>query len=460
MKPVLVILTLTTLALSIYFTYNRYDYVGVHTMRMYDGNHDKRLSTRGTIRFNDSGTAIESISKTGFLKYSSDDVALEARFKDGQIVYKLTEDGDKINTQDIYGRELLAKLIAEVLETGYDARGRAERVYAKGGATALMNTAASIQQEHVKSTYYEYLLNTDTLNTEHAAEIVSAIASFKNDYEKARLLKPLASKPLPDSLWNLWIKTAQTINADYEKAAVLKAVLSGSPDSTTYDRMLQLTSTIGSDFEKANVLKSFLKQNEINNDNLAAVLSVVKSVNTDYEKSNLLREVTFPLNDSLAEQAYFSAVSSIGSDYEKTRALERLLEHPITTNVFNQASTIASGIQADHEKANVLKKLIDKAEGQGRIPRLMMVVHDMGSEYEKATLIRTIGEKNPNAEEDWMALITEATFITNDAEKSNLLVHLSRNLPKTANTQDAYVKAARSIKSEYEYGKALKAIDF
>ncbi len=458
MKSALVFITLVTLALSIYFTYNRYDYVGVNTMHMNDGQHEQRLSTRGTVRFNDEGTAIESISKTGFLKYSSDDVSLEARVKQGQIVYKLTEDGDRVNVEDHYGRELLARLISEIIETGFDARGRAERVYAKGGASAVLNAAATMKHEHVKATYYDFLLGTDSLNTEQTAIIINATTAFNNDYEKARLLKPLATRSLPDSLWDGWIKTAQTIQADYEKAAVLNAVLNAAPDSSTYKGILQLTASISSDYEKANVLKTFLKR-QLKPGQLIAVLPVVKSVNSDYEKSALLKEIRFPLNDSLSEDAYFSAVSTIDADYEKTRALEEMLKHPLTNNGFNQLATIASTLQADHEKSSLLKKLINSAEGEGRIPRLMMVVHDMNSEYEKAILIKTLGENNSMAEEDWMSLISEVTFINNDSEKANLLVQLARNLPKNAATQDAYVKAARSIISEHEYGKALKAID-
>src|SRR5688500_11346983 len=128
MKPVLIFLTLLTFSLSIYFTIQRFDRHGVSTTRIFDGTNEQEISSRGKIIFNDAETAVESISQNGFLKYKNNDLKLKVQSKEGKIVYELTDDGRALNVNDANGQRILAETIKAILETGFDARGRVERL--------------------------------------------------------------------------------------------------------------------------------------------------------------------------------------------------------------------------------------------------------------------------------------------------------------------------------------------
>jgi hypothetical protein len=458
MKPALIFLTILTFSLSVYFTIQRFERHGVTTTRMFDGTTEQELSTKGKIIFNDAETAVESISANGFLKYKSNDLKLRVELKEGQIVYELSDDGKKLNVNESNGQRVLAETIKAILETGFDARGRAERLYRKGGAPAVMTAAANMQHDYIKSIYYSYLVNTDTLSNTEVLEIIKKTGTIGADFEKAKLLRSMTGRLTDSTLTIAYLNVVAAMDADYEKAGVLKHLVQKSPDSIAFDGILTTIAGMNADHEKTQVLTLLIKQAGAEPSRAVGILTVVKGMDADYEKGNLLKQFSTPLKDSVTAQAYLQVVSSMDADFEKVRALQNILNQPMTAETFHEIALIAGGLSGDHEKSELLKKMLDRnGDENQQVSRVLTVVHDMNGEFEKVNLMKRIAEKNSIAEDDWVALISEAGRVSNDFEKSNLLTHIAGRMPRTESIQSAYTKAAKTINSEMEYGRALKA---
>jgi hypothetical protein len=460
MKPVLLFLTLLTLSLSVYFTYTRFDRHGVSTTRIYDGTNEQLISTKGKIIFNDEETAILSMPDNGFLKYRNNDIRLKAEVKDGRILYELSEYGTHYKVNGDKGKRLLAQSIKEILETGYDARGRVERIYNKNGSQGVFTATENIKQDHIKAIYYEFLINTNTLSNVGLLEVVKKTATIAGDFEKARLLRSLTGQLKDSAVDAAYFHAVDAIDEDYEKAGLLKELLKKPLDSIQFHHVLRATAGIESDHEKSTVLRKALEQAPLSPDRARGILTVTKSLTTDFEKGNIIKQFSSSPGDSATSHAYLSVVSSMEADFEKARALEHLLKYPLDGSLFHEMALIAGSLGSDHEKAKLLKKMLHRnSEGDQRIIRVLAVVHDMDDEFEKANLLKNVADRKIAAEEDWLTLISEAGLVTNDFEKANVLTYVAGKMPHSENIRTAYIKAAKTISSEQDFGRAMKAGD-
>ncbi len=62
-------------------------------------------------------------------------------------------------------------------------------------------------------------------------------------------------------------------------------------------------------------------------------------------------------------------------------------------------------------------------------------------------------------EDQWTGLINEAAKLDGDFEKSNMLLQISLKMPKSENIKTAYLKAAKTIAGDMEFGKAVRAVE-
>jgi len=67
--------------------------------------------------------------------------------------------------------------------------------------------------------------------------------------------------------------------------------------------------------------------------------------------------------------------------------------------------------------------------------------------------------ENNLSEEQWIRLIDQTANINGDFEKSNFLIQLSRKMPKGDNIRNAYLKIAKTINDDSQYGRAVRAIE-
>lgn len=460
MKPFLIFLTLLTLTLSVYFTYDRFERSGVSTFRMFDGNNEFQVSSKGKIVFTDDETGVASLSKRGFLKYRNNDVRIRISEEDGNIVYDISEDGKKFDINSSEGKRLLELSIKELIETGYDAQGRAERIYKKGGVDSLLAASAGMKQDHIKTIYLDYLLDQQNIPDSVYGRIILQTSNFGSDFEKAKMLKKLSAKVKDPIAMQYFFETVDGMDADFEKANVIKTILKTELDSTRFNTVLGVVSRMKGDFEKSGLLRDLITDRNLTSVQTVSLLKATKSVEADFEKERLLKLLAPTIDDSTSAQSYLAVVTAMNSDFEKVKAIEYLFKQPVAVQVMPGIISGIDDLGGDFEKSNLVKKLLDgPAITEASFARVIALVHNMGGDFEKQNLLKKMTDKNPGTDETWISLIDAAADLGGDFEKASLLTLIARKMPNNDNIRTAYTRAAKTIQSELEYGKTLKALE-
>jgi hypothetical protein len=188
------------------------------------GDDNMDLRYEGEVRFNDSETTIEEISEGGFLNFRHNwDRLLAGPDGKGGVGIELYAHGEKIDAGTAEGRKLMGRMIRDLIELGFDAQGRMDRLYRKGGYPALLAETDSMRGDYVKGLYFGRLLGMDTIPPGDMANIVKKSGfSLSSDHEKERLLTLVGTTYLKnDSIVGFYLDDVAGINSDYEKSLTL-----------------------------------------------------------------------------------------------------------------------------------------------------------------------------------------------------------------------------------------------
>ena len=360
-----------------------------------DGGTRIEINYSGEIKFTDDETAIKSISHNGYLKYRKNAKRLLVHsLAKGDLKLELFDNGRKINPADSDGKIFLADAIKEMISVGFDAKERMQRIFKKGGGRAILNEVAQVKGDFIKSMYLEFLLSVDTLQQGESDEIAKIIGS--------------------------------KIDSDFEKSKLLNKFSADKlKDSLTAKDYFVAVKSISSDFEKSNALKHILKQ---------------------------------PLTSQMISEALI-VTTSIGSDFEKANVLKKVLTQPLINKQTNEALNVTNTIGSDFEKANVLKIMIEHSLYEKEsFNNLLSAINNIGSDFEKENLLKQLIGKGFKSDEQWLAMINETAHLSSEFDRSNLLVDLAKQMPKNEVLKAAYMEIAKSIHSEMDYGKVVKAV--
>jgi hypothetical protein len=87
------------------------------------------------------------------------------------------------------------------------------------------------------------------------------------------------------------------------------------------------------------------------------------------------------------------------------------------------------------------------------------VIGHLNGDQDKANLYTRLINDSIPAEGQWISLIQEVGKIVPDFEKSNLLVQIAQKMPKTGDTKSAYLKAAKTITNDSDYGRVMRGVE-
>jgi hypothetical protein len=365
------------------------------TMTINNEDDDAEIKWSGKVKFTDDETAIASMTPGGYLKFRHNDEKLLAESNlQGDISYELY-DGKQRLTLDEKGQKFLAKSIHEMIEYGYDAKGRIDRIYKKGGTEALLTEEENLKSDFLKGMYIDRLIKTDSLSKEEWARILKQIGGLDGDFEKAQRLSRFSNTLLKDSsMVQTWLGVVNLMGDDHQKAELLNHLIehdSISPEVET--KILDITGHIGGDWEKENLLS--------------------KMIETD----------TIPSNQ-----------------------VDHLL-------------VLIGQFGDEHGKAELFSKLIDRnAVPVDHFDRLMTEIDHLGGDFEKENLYNKLIGKKELTEGQWVSLIKQTETIGSDFEKSEQLIKIAKKMPVSEDIKSTYMKAAKTINGDQEYGKALRAL--
>lgn len=361
-----------------------------------NGDDYTQLKWSGKAKLNENETSIESITPGGYLKFTHNDERMVAESNlQGDITYDL-HDGRRTLTMDADGKKFLARIIQEMIGFGFDARGRMERIYKKGGKKALFDEEANLKSDQVRDMYIDRLLQTDSLTREDMIILTRQIGELGPDFEKSQRLRRINPEQLKDTgVMRVWLAAVEHIGNDHDKNEVLGHLVDkGSISEEVEGRVLDITASFGNDWEKQNLI------------------------------AHLLRKDTIYAG---AVDKLLAAIGRIGDDNAKKDLLSTLIDRDtLSSTHFDETLQLIGRFNADYEKEALYKKMI---------------------------------EKRSLTEEEWISLIRATGEIRQDMEKADLLVKIARKMPAGEALNLAYRDAARTINTDQEYGKAIRAVE-
>lgn len=229
-----------------------------------------------------------------------------------------------------------------------------------------------------------------------------------------------------------------------------------------YPALLKATDSLEGDYVKGQYFERILDGDSLPAGMVAEVITRIGGrMGSDYDKERLLTKVdtTYLMNDSVS-MSYLEAVKSIDGDYEKSLALQNFLRATVPGNRYVGVLDAARTVDGDYERSRVLTELIRQGLFEGApFDSLLNVVSEVDGDYEKANLLKQMIHKDIRKEGSWAGLIRATLQIEGDYERSNLLVEIGQKLPRTDSLKAMYMTAARTVHSDVDYGRVVRAVD-
>lgn len=332
-------------------------------MNRRDGGRELRIRIKGKPEFTDDYGDIKSLPAGGSLHVE------ETR---GSVTRKLEIETDasgnprrsyfvqgKAHDFDSEARQWLSVLLLEMVrQSGFDAERRVARIFAQGGAVAVLDEVSRINGDYAKRVYLRELMTNHQIDSASAQRVVQIAArEMSSDYEKRQVLARVAEKHLDDQkVLSQFIAAIATINSDYERGQTLAAVL---------------------------------KRGSLTADQLKSVLQSVAGISSDYEKAQALIRIAnaYPA-EAAAQPAFFDAVNGINSDYEHSRVLLALLRGKPGGDALKLALKSTANISSDYEKARVLLQVAALSRDDEEIRRaLVEASKSINSDYERGRVL-------------------------------------------------------------------------
>ena len=108
----------------------------------------------------------------------------------------------------------------------------------------------------------------------------------------------------------------------------------------------------------------------------------------------------------------------------------------------------------------IIQKLIDKGLIKDSLfDSLSVLISKMGSDMDKVNLFNKMLRVVPITESQWIILINQSESLGSDMDKANILSEFSKKMPKTDPVKAAYVKAAKTIVNDNDYGRVMRALE-
>ena len=366
MKLIFFLIAFCILSVRVYFSWSGMERAsrGESTSNMVikGDNFIEEMKYSGKFELTEDESAFKSISPGGYLKYRKNDTSVRAESDlQGVIEYTIYEGTDKI-PMDARGKAKVAQAVREMINWGYDAGPRMERIYKKGGFAALSREVDSMKTDPVKILYLSRLFASDSLSPKDRISLIQKIG---------------------------------TLGADGDKFIFLN-----------------------------------------------------KMTPAQFQNPEIAR-------------AWFNVVDSMGSDMDKMRCLHHVLDQDqVSDSNADKILILSSKLESDMDKADLYRTMIRKGLDSGeRFDRQLELISQMVADMDKINLYEVLMEQKNISNEQWILLINKTAGLGADMDKSNLLIYIAQKMPKAEIIKAAYLKAAKTINEDSEYGKVLRAVN-
>jgi hypothetical protein len=335
---------------------------GGNRMVISDGDDNLDIRYEGEIQFNDSETTIVGISRGGYLNYRHNgDRLLAGPDANGGVGIDLYEHREKIDAGSAEGRKLVARVVRDLIGLGFDAEGRMDRIYRKGGYAALLAETDSMRNDDVRGKYFDRLLSMDTIPPGEMAMVLEKMGHIlSSDHDKEQLLTRLDTAYLKnDSVATSYLDVVAGIDGDFEKSQALTYFLRFPLPERRYVQTLEAAKTVDGDFERSNVLGRLIDKGVVEGASFDTLLAVIGGMGGDYEKSKVLKELSLAnIRESQTWAGLIRASSQLDGDNEKGNLLIAIAHRlPRTDSLRAVYMTAARTVHSDNDYGRVMRAI-------------------------------------------------------------------------------------------------------
>jgi hypothetical protein len=328
MKLIFFLVAFFLVSIRVYFSWSGKDKerrgIAESNMVITSDHFREEMKYAGRFLLTEDEMAFKSISPGGYFKWKRNEQRVNAESNlQGNIDYSLF-DGKSNLALDVNGKRLLAESLKEMISWGFDAEARMERIYKKGGDSALLSQVDSMKTDWLKLMYLNRLMVTDSLSPEKMAMITLKIGALGPDHDKAIFLEKIPSAELSNVLVaQAYFKVLSDMGSDFEKAGAIQHIIyHDSLSDENIRTIIEISGRLGSDMDKANIFSSMIDKGMISGSCYNDLLSQVSNMGSDMDKVNLYSKLS--MGQQITETQWISMLnnmSHLGSDMDKANLL-------------------------------------------------------------------------------------------------------------------------------------------
>jgi hypothetical protein len=198
------------------------------------------------------------------------------------------------------------------------------------------------------------------------------------------------------------------------------------------------------------------------NQALLAEISHMEMDGAAYQYVDLLFQ-----SDSLTGAEQIALLKQIGQmeNGKKEEFLERFTPAQLKDSIVGSywLATVKD-IFPDENKKDLMMRYIGQVSdssglGGNRFDSVVAAVSHIGSDGDREDLYHVLIDSVKKTNAEWSSLIRAGAAMENDNEKSDMLVRIAKKMPVADSVKAEYKTAARTIKDDAEYGRAMRAIE-
>ncbi|MEP6746889.1 MAG: hypothetical protein ABJB86_04135 [Bacteroidota bacterium] len=332
MKLLFFLVALCLVLLRAYFSFTNH---GTHnddndgTMTIGIGDYYAQIKWSGKVIFSDDENSIVSIPPGGYLKFRENDAKLTAESNlQGEIHYTLYDGGQDLPLNDS-GNHFISACIKKMIGWGYNANGRAERIYKKGGYHALIAELPNLKMENIKAPYLNLLFSSDSLTDEELLAVIRQTENSVSDIDKENFLKRVTPARRKDSLIMIaWLEIVSHLNADIQKTNLLAGLIAqDSLSNNSFDKVIKVISQLNADIDKVKMLSQLIDKGPTDEYRLNNILEINSHFNADIDKQNIFSKLID--RKDITEDQWISMIDAAAeqqSDMDKSDLLIRIAQ--------------------------------------------------------------------------------------------------------------------------------------
>jgi hypothetical protein len=114
----------------------------------------------------------------------------------------------------------------------------------------------------------------------------------------------------------------------------------------------------------------------------------------------------------------------------------------------------------DYLKKDLIARWINKGTlPPSQLDKLLAGINELGDDMEKQNLYQKLMRTSLKSGEQWVSLLNKASDIRDENQKTELLLQIAQKMPRTDSLKTVYLKVAKTIGADQDYGRAIRAVE-